>query len=197
MSKPKKRVKIPKQELRRLLKQGKKREAIAKRYRVSKSRLDRLIRRYRLNRFVKKGRRPLPRKPHEVKPKRLAGTWVPVKNYIEHLDREYGFVNATRPPARFVNQRTLVCSNWKRNPTGRFTTVGIYSVVYVSNVYFLFSTSIRYSRDPRPFKEVYSWISAKAPSILEEQYHGAYYVVRIVALTFHRTKGKPKEVRYD
>jgi hypothetical protein len=145
---------------------------------------------------VKKGRRPLPKKPSKIKPKRIVKTWIPVKNYIRSLDAEYHFVNINCPPARYINQKTLVCSNQKRNPKERFTTVGICSIVYVSNVYFLFATSVRYSQRPKPFKEIYKWVSAAAPAILEESYHSSYYVVRIIAYTFIRQKRKPRAVHY-
>ena len=178
------------------MRRGKKREAIAKRYRVSRSTVDRLIRKHRLSHLVRKGRAPLSRKPQEIKPKRLAGTWVSVKNYVRHLDNEYNFVNVNGPPLRYVNQKTLVCSNTRRNPAGPFTTVGIYSIVYVSNVYFLFVTSIRYSLQPKPFREIYNWVKTAAPAILEESYHSSYFVVRIVAYTFYSPKRKPKAIRY-
>jgi hypothetical protein len=195
MSKPKKNT-ISKQELARFLKQGKKREAIAKRYRISRSTIDRMVRKYRLGHLVRKGRAPLSRKPQEIKPRRLAGTWVSVKNYLRHLDNEYHFVNVNCPPLRYVNQITLVSSNTRRNPVGPFTTVGIYSIVYVSNVYFLFATSIRYSQQPKPFKEIYNWVKAAAPAILEESYRSSYFVVRIVAYTFHSPKRRPRAIRY-
>jgi predicted DNA-binding transcriptional regulator AlpA len=196
MSKLEKKGKIPKAELRRLLKQSKKREAIAKRYGVSRSTVDRLIRKHRLSHLVRKGRTPLSKRPQKIKLKPLAGTWVSVKNYVRHLDNEYHFVNVNGPPLKYVNQKTLVCSNTRRNPAGPFTTVGIYSIVYVSNVYFLFTTSIRYSQQPKPFKEIHNWVNAAAPAILEESYHSSYFVVRIVAYTFHSPKRKPKAIRY-
>jgi hypothetical protein len=195
MSKPKKKT-ISKQELRRLLRQGKKRHAIARRYRVSKTTIDRWVKKHRLSHFVRKGRAPLVRKPQDIKPKRLAGTWISINNYFRHLDSEYHFVNVNGPPLRYVNHKTLVCSNRRRNPAGPFTTVGIYSIVYVSNVYFLFVTSIRYSQQPKPFKEIYNWVNAAAPAILEESYHSSYFVVRIVAYTFYSPKRKPKAIRY-
>jgi hypothetical protein len=97
---------------------------------------------------------------------------------------------------RYVNQKTLVCSPQRRSPSGLFTTVGIYTIVYVSNVYFLFSLSIRYSQQPKAFKEIFSWASANAPVILEESYQSSYSVVRIVAFTFTHPKRKPRAVHY-
>lgn len=195
MSKPKKKT-ISKQELGRLLRQGKKRHAIASRYRVSTSTVDRWTKQHRLRHLVRKGRAPLARKPEDIRPKRLAGTWVPVKNYVRYLDKEYNFVNINAPPFRHINQTTLICSNLRRNPSGSFTTVGIYSIIYVSNVYFLFATRIRYSQQPKPFKEIYNWVSSAAPAVLEESYHSSYFVVRIVAYTFSSPKRKPKAIRY-
>jgi hypothetical protein len=187
---------ITKRQLATLLRQRKTRRAIAKHYHISESKLDRYIRKYKLNRLVRKGRRPTPRKPEKIRPKRIVKTWIPVKNYIRSLDAEYHFVNINYPSARYVNQKTLICSNQKRNPIGQFTTVGIYSIVYVSNAFFLFTTSIRYSQQPKPFREVCDWVSVAAPAILEESYHSSYYVVRIVAYTFSRPKRKPRAVHY-
>jgi len=197
MSKPKRPKPIPKTDLRSFLKQGKTRKAIANHYRISESKLDRYIRKYKLVRLVRKGRRPTPRKPEKIRPKHIVKTWIPVKSYIRSLDVEYRFVNINCPPRRYINQKTLVCSNRRRNPTGKFTTAGIYFIVYVSNVYFLFTTGIRYSQKPKSFKEIYDWISESGPTILEEQWGPAYYVVRIVAYTFHRTRTKPKAIRYE
>ncbi len=189
-------VKISKRELSRLLRRNKKRKAIAKRYHVSTPTIDRAIKKYRLSHLVRKGRAPLPGKPQKIKPEPLTGTWLSVKKYIHHLDNQYHFVNINSPPLRYVNQKTLVCSSCRRNPAGQFTTVGIYSIVYVSNVYFLFVTSIRYSQQAKPFKEIYNWVSAVAPAILEERYQRSYYVVKIVAFTFTHPKRKPKAIRY-
>ena len=196
MSRPKRPRPIPKRALWNFLKQGKTRKAIAKHYRISESKLDRYIRKYRLSHLVRKGRRPTPKRPDKIKPKRIAKAWILVKRYIRSLDAEYRFVNINYPPARYVNQKTLVCSNHKRNPKGQFTTAAIYAIIYLSNVYFLFSLSIRYSQQPRPFKEIYGWVSTAAPAILEESYHSSYYVVRIVAYTFSRPKRKPRAVHY-
>jgi len=196
MPRPKRPRPISERDLRSFLKQARTRKAISKHYRISESKLDRYIRKYRLGHLVRKGRRPTPKRPDKIEPKVIVKTWIPVKNYIRSLDAEYHFVNINYPPMRYINQRTLICSNQKRNPTGLFTTAGIYTIVYVSNVYFLFSLSIRYSQQPRPFKEIYEWVSAAAPAILEESYHSAYYVVRIIAYTFSRPKRKPRAVHY-
>ena len=111
MSKPKRPKPIPKRDLRSFLKQGKPRKAIAKHYGISESKLDRYIRKYKLVRLVRKGRRPTPRKPEKIRPKRIVKTWIPVKSYIRSLDAEYHFVNINYPSARYVNQKTLVCSD--------------------------------------------------------------------------------------
>ena len=126
----------------------------------------------------------------------ITGTWVSVKKYVQYLDNQYHFLNVNDPPLRYINLKTLVCSNTRRNPVGQFTTAGIYSIVYISNVYFLFATSIRYSQQAKPFKEIYNWVNAAAPAILEERYQRSYYVVKIVAYTFYSPKRKPKAIRY-
>jgi hypothetical protein len=196
MPRPEKPKRIPKKSLRSLLKQGKTRKAIAKRYRISEWKLDGYIGKYRLSHLVRKGRRAKSKKPDTIRPKRVVETWTQARSYVNDLNEQYNFVNINYPPEKYVNQRTLVCSNKKRNPTGSFTTVGIYSIVYVSNVYFLFAISIRYSQQPKPFKEIYNWVSSAAPAILEESYHSSYFVVRIVAYTFSRPARKPRAVHY-
>ena len=94
-----------------------------------------------------------------------------------------------------LNPQTLVCSNQPKNPEGKFTTVGIYFIVYVSNVYFLYATSIRYKPAPVEFDEIYGWITNNVDAILEQSFP-QYYIVRVVAYTFFSTKKKPKVIVY-
>ncbi len=187
---------ITKSKLESLIKQGKRRKAIAHYFKVTRRTIGRYIKRYGLKGIAKKGRPPKPRKPEAIKIKRFPRVWVNVQDYIQRLNEEYRFINIqSSPPYRFVNQKTLVCANSKRNPRGHYTTAGIYFIVYISNVYFLYVTRIRYTQNPVSFKEIYEWITANAESILEESYP-YLTLVRIVAYTFSRPKKKPKAIRY-
>ena len=185
--------KVTKRELKSFLKQGKRRKAIAKYYKVSVRTVANYINRYGLVGTAKQGRPPRPKKPHKIYIKRKGKVWIPVKTYIAKLNEEYHFVNIQYPPYRYVNQRTFVCSNQTRNPRGKYSTVGIYFIVYVSSVYFIYATQIRYKLVT--FKEIYDWISANVRDILEESFPH-YYIVRIVGYTFSRPKKKPKVIRY-
>jgi len=186
---------ITKRELKSFLKQGKRRKAIAKYYKVSVRTIANYIKKYDLIGTARQGRPPKPKKPHKIKIKRKGKVWIPVETYFAQLNEEYQFVNIQYPPYRYVNQRTVVCSNQKRNPRGKYTTVGIYFIVYISNVYFLYTTSIRYSSKPIHFKEIYDWINVNVQAILEESFP-QYYIVRVVGYTFFRPKKKPEAIRY-
>lgn len=187
--------KITKRELKKFLKQGKRRKAIAKYYGVSVRTIARYIHRYGLGGTARKGRPTRPKKPEAIRVKRFRRVWASVPGYVRLLNEEYRLVNIQSPPFRFINQKTLVCSNQPRNPRGKFSTVGMYFIVYVSNVYFLYATRIRYSRTPVAFKEICEWTIANAESILEESYPH-YYIVRIVAYTFSKRRKKPKAIKY-
>lgn len=187
--------KITKRKLKSFLKQGKRRKAIAKYYKVSVRTIANYIKKYRLVGIARQGRPPKPKKPHKIHVKRRRRVWISVETYIARLNEEYQFVNIQYPPYRYVNQRTLVCSNQKRKPRGKYTTVGIYFIVYISNVYFLYTTSIRYSRKPVSFKEIFDWVNANVQDILEESFPH-YHIVRVVGYTFFRPKKKPEAIRY-
>ena len=186
---------INKQILKRFLKEGKRRKAIAKHYHVSVRTIARQINRFDLVGIAKKGRRPRPKKPEKIQIIKRGKTWIQIKDYIKRLNKKYQFVNIQYPPYSYINQKTAVCSNTQKNPTGKYTTAGIYFVVYISSVYFLYATSIRYTQKPVTFKEIFEWIDTQAESILEESYPH-YYIVRIVAYTFSGNKRKPREIRY-
>lgn len=185
--------KITKRELQSFLKQGKRRKAIAKYYHVSVRTIANYIKKYGLVGTARQGRPPKPKKPYKIHIKRRRRVWISVETYIAQLNQEYQFVNIQSPPFNYVNQKTFVCSNQKRNPRGRYSTVGIYFIVYVSSVYFLFATKIRYKLVT--FKEIYDWITANVHAILEESYPH-YYIAQIVGFTFSRPKKKPEAIRY-
>ena len=184
---------IKKRDLKQFLKQGKRRKAIAKHYKLSVRTISNYIKKFDLIGTARQGRPSKPKQPHKIQVKRKGRVWIGVETYITNLNQEYQFINIQAPPYNFVNQRTLVCSNQTRNPRGFYSNVGIYFIVYVSSVYFLFATKIRYKLVP--FKEIYDWITANVQGILEESYPH-YYIVRIVAYTFSRPKKKPEAIRY-
>ena len=187
---------ITKRELKKLLRQDKTRKSLAYYYGVSTRTVDRRVKEFNLLGIAKQGKRPLPRKPEEIRFKRFSKVWSPTKDYINRLNGQYHFVNIERPPYRYVNQNTLISSNQPMNPRGFFTTAGIYFIAYVSNVYFLYAKSIRYSQNPKPLKEIYNWIKENALTILEESLPPNYVVVRSVAYTFSIANHKPKAIRY-
>jgi hypothetical protein len=186
---------ITKSEVKDFLKKGKRRKAIARYYKVSVRTVSNYIKKYGLVGTSRQGRPPRPKEPYKIQIKRKGRTWIQVETYISKLNKEYQFVNIQYPPYRYINQRTLVCSSQTRNPRGKYTTVGIYFIVYVSSVYFLYTTSIRYTTKPVSFKEIYNWINANVQAILEESFPN-YYIVQVVAYTFSRPKKKPKVIRY-
>ena len=186
--------KVTKHELETFLKQGKRRKAIAKYYRVTVRTVANYIKKYGLVGTARQGRPPKPKKPHKIYIKRKGKVWISVEAYIAKLNEEYHFVNIQYPPYHYVNQRTFVCSNQTRNPRGTHSTVGIYFIVYVSSVYFLYATKIRYKLVA--FKEIYDWIAANVQAILEESFPH-YYIVGIVGYTFSRPKKKPRSSDMD
>lgn len=185
---------ITKTELRRFLKQNKKTEAIARYYRVSESTIKRKIREYGLKGLRKRGRKPLVEKPKFPKPVR---EWIPTRKYINDLNKIYHFVNIAYPPFKFINPKTLVCSDRKGSPKGKFTTVGVYFIAEQSDVYFVNYTRIRYSEKPVDFGEIYAWAKENMLDILSEQYRrrASFAIERIIAFTFLLPEKKPKVIK--
>jgi hypothetical protein len=184
---------IPKGELAKFIRQGKKTEAIARYYRVSESTVKRKIREYGLVGLRKRGKKPIVRRPKPPKPVR---EWIPTKKYLDGLDRAYRFVNIAYPPFKWVNPKTLVCSDRKGNPKGKFTTVGVYFIAEQSDVYFVNYTRIRYSEEPVDFEEIYAWAKENMLDVLSEQYRKASFAIeRIIAFTFLLPEKKPKVIK--
>lgn len=180
----KRRRTVSKKELGKWVKRNKSNRAIARYFKVSESTIKRRIKKYEL-----KGVRPRGRKPYlKLKPRRFPepkDEWVDVRRYFDMLDRQYHFIQPRYPPHRYVNPKTRVCSFKRRNPNGKYTTVGIYFVTLQSKVYFLYYTRIRYSRKPVPFQEIYNWISGRVDYILGELYSKvSFSVEQVVAFTF-------------
>jgi len=96
--------KVTKRELKSFLKQGKRRKAIAKHYKVSVRTIANYIEKYGLVGTARQGRPPKPKKPHKIQVKRKGRTWIPVETYIAQLNEEYQFVNIQYPPYLYVNQ---------------------------------------------------------------------------------------------
>jgi hypothetical protein len=190
---PKPRAKrIIKRELQRLLKQDKTTKAIAKYYRVSQSTVNRKIRENGLTGLRKKGKKRLV-KPKPIRPK---AKWIETKKYINDLNKAYRFINIICPPFKYVNPKTLVCSDRKGDPKGKFTTVGVYFVVMQSDVYFINYSRIRYSDKPVGFEEIYDWVKENMEDILSEQFRNAAFVIeRIIAFTFLLPEKKPKAIK--
>lgn len=184
---------ITKRELQKLLKQQKTTKAIAKYYRVSQSKIKRKIREHGLTGLRKKGKKPLVKKPKPPKSKR---EWVSTRKYIDGLNNVYHFINIAYPPFKYINPKTLVCSDRKGNPKGKFTTVGAYFIAEQSDVYFINYSRIRYSEKPVGFDEIYAWAKENLLDALNVQFQRASFVLeRIIALTFLLPEKKPKVIK--
>jgi hypothetical protein len=182
-------------ELERYLKQGKKLEAIAHHFKVSKSTVSRLVKSFGLRKLVSKGRPPLPPKPEETKPPRFKRAWLPTRDYLDRFNQQYRFANIAYPPYRWVNPNTLVNSPTPRNPRGKFTTVGVHFIAHASGVNFLFTTGIRFTEEPRSFKDALAFAQEHAESILEDQYaKSGWFVVKVVAYSFTTGETKPEVI---
>ena len=187
------RIRIPKGELRKFVKQQKTTRAIARHFKISPRTITRRIREYGLKGIRRRGRKPLIKKP--IKFPKPVREWQTVEGYINSLNRIYRFVNIEYPPYQFINPKTLVCSKEKANPKGKFTTIGIYYIALESAVYFLFPISIRYREKPVSFKKIYSWAKENAYDMVVELTRGKdIFVEKVVALTFETPQGKPKKM---
>lgn len=184
---------ITKRELQKLLKQQKTTKAIARYYRVSESTIKRKVAKYGLTGLRKKGKKPSIKKPRFRRPK---AKWIPTRKYIDDLNKNYRFINIIYPPFKYVNPKTLVCSDKKRNLRGKFTTVGAYFIVEQSDVYFVNYARIRYSDKPVDFDEIFAWAKENMDDILSVQFRRAAFVIeRIIALTFLLPEKKPKVIK--
>jgi hypothetical protein len=180
--------KITKRELQRLLRQDKTTKAIAKHYRVSQSTINRKIRKHGLTRIRKKGKKHLVKKPRTK--------WIETRKYINDLNKAYHFINIVYPPFKYVNPKTLVCSDKKANPKGKFTTVGVYFIVAQSDVFFINYSRIRYSDKPVNFDEIYEWLKENIEDILSVQFQKAAFAIeKIIAFTFLLPEKKPTAIK--
>jgi excisionase family DNA binding protein len=185
--------KITKRELQRFLRQDKTTKAIAKYYRVSRSTVNRKIREHGLTGLRKKGKKRLVKRPASPKPR---VKWIETRKYINDLNKAYHFINIIYPPFKYVNSKTLVCSDKKANPKGKFTTVGIYFIVAQSDVFFINYSRIRYSDKPVNFDEIYEWLKENIEEILSVQFQKAAFAIeKIIAFTFLSPEKKPKAIK--
>lgn len=196
---PARRIRISKSQLARLVKENQSTKTIARHFRVSQRTIYRRIREWGLKDIRSRGPKRRKRRAKKPRPILRKEGWVRVREYFEELDRHYRFVNIQYPVFRYINPRTLVCSNQKHDPPGRFSTVGIYSIALQSDVYFVNYTRIRYSEDPVPFEEIHAWIEQNGPDIVDQLFRNSSLTVeRVVAYTFlDTTRDKPDEISYD
>jgi len=182
-----------KHELKKLLKQQKSTKALARYYGVSKSTIGRRIKHYGLTGLRKKGRKPLVKKPKFPRPK---AKWVLTRKYIDDLNKSYHFLNIQYPAFKYINPKTLVCSDRKGNPKGKFTTVGAYFIAEQSDVYFINYSRIRYSDKPVSLDEIYTWAKENIFDALSVQFQRASFSFeRIIAYTFLLPERKPKVIK--
>lgn len=190
-------TKLTKRNLSKLVKQNKSTRFIAQYFHVSVRTIYRRIAKWNLKGIRKHGRKPIPL----VKPIPIPKGWILSATYIDKLNRQYQFRNITFLPTKYVNTKTRVCSNEKRNPKGEFTTCTVYYVAFESQLYFLYPMKIAYSRKPKSFNEIYHFMSNRAFDLLNSKLRGSgIQVIEIVALHFfsknkneHSFKGIDKE----
>ena len=116
-------------------------------------------------------------------------------SYLKYGDRTRTAVVVQKSRAAGAyNQDTIIASNRKGNPQGKYTTVGIYYIVQQSDVYLVYALSIRYTSDPVPFENIYHWVYPRAYDIVAEHAPREAFVVDVIALTFEKTDPKPDKI---
>ncbi|MEM3518236.1 MAG: hypothetical protein QXL52_04665 [Nitrososphaerales archaeon] len=181
---------VSKRELEKFVKKNKPTRFIAHYFNVSERTIYRRIKEYGLKGIRKKGKKPRIKKP---KPLKKVKEWIRIKDYIDELDEIYHFYNIQYPPYEYINLFTLVCSNEKQNPEGKFTTVGIYYIAKESDLYFLYVISVRYKIEPVSFEEIFSWITKNASDIVRASLENRGISFEgLVAFTFYKKRKKEK-----
>ena len=172
------RIFIPKTKLKRLVRRNLTTREIAQRFKVSKRTVTRRIKAYGL-----KGIRPRGRKP------KITG-WMNTRKYIEELDRQYHFAQGTKTiPYPYINTKTLVCSNQKTNPKGKFNILQAYFIVSYDKVYLIFDHTFMYRMKPVPFKEIFSWTERHALENLKRIFNRAkFQIEKVVGYGFTKAK---------
>jgi len=182
-------ISIPKKELAQFIRQNKATRFIAGYYGVSERTIYRRIKKYKLKGIRPKGRKPRKRyRPPPIKDK-----WITTKQHFNNIHERIYVYDIQRPKTRYINPKTLVCSNQKGNPKGKFTTVGIYWLALHSDVYFIYRTGIRYSQEPVSFKEIYGWVKENGyDMLLTLMDKSDVYVIEPVGYTFYTKNQKPE-----
>ena len=171
------RIRIPKRELSRLVKRNVSTKEIARHFKVSKRTITRRIKEYRLKGIRPRGRKPI-----------ILIGWVSTKEYIENLDRKYHFAKGSKGiPYPYINTRTLVCSNRKANPEGKFIIVETYFIVSYDKTYLIFDHSFTYREKAVPFKEIYSWAKRHSLDNLKRIFRRAKFSIeKIIGYGFKK-----------
>ena len=185
--------KIDKRSLSKFVKQNKGNKWIAQHFKVSQRTVCRRIKEHGLTGIRKKGRKPLlkVRKPIKLRFKR----WTLTKKYIDSLNNQFRFLNIQYPPTKYVNTYTLVCSDRKANPRGKFTTSSVYYVALQSEAYFLYAIKYRYSEQGVSFNEIYHYFSNNAMDMLRLSLEGTdIEIIDLVAFHFTLKSALPHPV---
>ena len=173
------RILISKRVLTRLVKRNVSTKEIARHFKVSKRTITRRIKEYRLKGIRPRGRKPI-----------ILIGWVSTKDYIENLDRKYHFAEGSKSiPYPYINTRTLICSNRKENPKGKFNIVQTYFIVSYDKIYVIFDHSFMYREKAVPFKEIYSWAKRHALDNLKRIFRRAKFSIeKIIGYGFSEAK---------
>jgi len=169
---------VPKKKLERLVRQNLTTREIAQRFKVSKRTITRRIKTYGLKEIRPRGRKP-----------KVVG-WITTRSYIEELDRKYHFAEGSKSiPYPYINTRTLICSNRKANPKGKFNILQAYFVVSYDKIYLIFDHSFMYRMKAVPFKEIHSWAKRHALENLRRIFTRAkFQVEKIIGYGFSKAK---------
>lgn len=174
---------IPRKTLRKLVKENKSNKQIAKTLGVSERTVARRVKEYKLKGLRPKGRKRI-----------VIFKWIPLSEYMSELNKRYRFQRITYPPFQYINVETLVCSNQKANPKGKFSLVGLYFIVLYDKTRLIFYHAFFYRAKPVSFKEIYAWAKENAFDMLLTMFARAKFTVeKIIAYTFLKpTKIKQK-----
>ena len=173
------RIRISKRVLTRLVRRNVSTREIARHFKVSKRTITRRIKEYRLKGIRPRGRKPI-----------ILIGWVSTKEYIEKLDRTYHFAEGSKSiPYPYINTRTLVCSNRKENPKGKFNIVQTFFIVSYDKIYVIFDHSFMYREKAVPFKEIYSWAKRHSLDNLKRIFRRAKFSIeKIIGYGFLEAK---------
>lgn len=173
------RIPISKKDLAKLVKRNVSTKDIARHFKVSKRTITRRIRKYGLKGIRPKGRKPI-----------IVVGWISTKEYIEKLDKKYHFAEGSKSiPYPYINTKTLVCSNRKENPKGKFNIVQTYFIVSYDKIYVIFDHSFMYREKAVPFKEIYSWSKRHGLDNLKRIFFRAKFSIeKIIGYGFSEAK---------